>query len=277
MKDFVLAVGQWLVAQDKEQNLLAAEAFLRRAAREEADLCLLPEMFQTPYELPRMRASAERACGPTLERIGTIARELELYVVAGSFCERDGARYHNSSFVLGPDGDVLGVHRKIHLFDVALESVKVTESAVFTPGERPLVVETSFCRLGVAVCYDTRFPGIFNFFEAEGVEVVAIPAAFSRTTGSAHWHLLMRSRAVDYQVYLAAACPAPDESSAYVAYGHSLIVDPWGAILAEAGEGAESIFAGLSASRLEKVRRELPLLKHRRPDLYELWAKPKKR
>ena len=277
MKDFVLAVGQWVVSRDKERNLLAAESFLRRAAREEADLCLLPEMFQTPYELPLMRSSAEEACGPTLERIGTLARELELYVVAGSFCERDGGCYHNSSFVLGPDGDVLGVHRKIHLFDVSLESVKVTESAVFAPGERPLVVETPFCRLGVAVCYDTRFPGIFHHFEAERVEVVAIPAAFSRTTGSAHWHLLMRSRAVDYQVYLAAACPAPDESSTYVAYGHSLIVDPWGALLAEAGEGTESIFAGLSAARLEKVRRELPLLRHRRPDLYEAWSRSRKR
>jgi predicted amidohydrolase len=135
----------------------------------------------------------------------------------------------------------------------------------------PLVLDLPFCRLGVCICYDTRFPAIFRHFEEHGVEVAAIPAAFSRTTGEAHWHLLLRSRAVESQIYLAAACPAPHPASSYVAYGHSLIADPWGAVLAEAGEGAEDIQARLEAAKLEKVRRELPLLAHRRPDLYARW------
>jgi predicted amidohydrolase len=271
MKDFVLAVGQWPVSESKEKNLERAESSLRAAAQKGAGLCVLPEMFQTPYDLGRMRSSAEPATGPALERLRGLAKELKVFVVAGSICEREKDRLFNTAFVLGSAGEVLGYHRKIHLFDVSLPSVKVRESAVFSPGERPLVIETPMCRLGVCVCYDTRFPDVFRYFEERGVDVVAIPAAFSRVTGAAHWHLLMRSRAVDYQVYLAAACPAPVESASYVAYGHSLVVDPWGTVLAEAGEGEETVFAEVSVQKLEKVRRELPLLKHRRADLYRHW------
>lgn len=273
MRDFTIAVGQWPVDREKERNLDLAEEFLRWAGGEGAALCVLPEMFQTPYELPLMRSSAEPADGPTLGRVRGLARDLRVHVVAGSFSEEAEGCLFNSSFVVGPGGEILGAHRKIHLFDVSLPEVKVKESDVFTPGDRPLVLDLPFARLGVAICYDARFPGVFRRFEEGGVEVVALPAAFSRTTGAAHWHLLMRSRAVDHQVYLAAACPAPAAESSYVAYGHSLVIDPWGTVLAEAGEGAERILARLSAERLERVRRELPLLAHRRPDLYERWSK----
>ena len=273
MKDFILAVGQWPVVPEKETNLARAEAFLRSAAREGASLCLLPEMFQAPYELPLIEASAEEEDGPTLTRIRGLARELALHVVAGSFCERRGASLHNSSFVVGPRGETLGVHRKIHLFDASLSTVALRESSVLTGGEMPLVVETPLCRLGVAICYDARFPAVFRYFEEQGVDVVVLPAAFSQETGGAHWHVLMCSRAVDYQVYLAAACPAPNRTSKYVAYGHSIIVDPWGEILAEAGESEAAIFAEVSAARLAEVRERLPLLRHRRKDLYRRWFK----
>lgn len=271
MRDFLVAVGQWPVAREKEPNIERAERFLAEAARAGAALCVLPEMFQTPYELEAMRAGAEEEDGPTLSRLRASAARFGLHVVAGSFAERRGDAIYNSSFVLGPSGEILGVHRKIHLFDVALEDVTVEESRVFSPGREPLALELPFCRLGVAICYDVRFPALFRHFEARGVEVVAVPAAFSRTTGRAHWHPILRARAIESQVYLAAASPAPDEASGYVAYGHSLVVDPWGDVLAEAGEGEEGIAAHLSAARLEKVRRELPLLRHRREDLYREW------
>lgn len=272
MRDFKIAVGQWPVARDKAVNLDRAEAFLQGAARAGAELCLLPEMFQTPYELGRLRSNSETAEGPTLTRMRSLAEKLRIHLVAGSFCEARDGEYFNSSYVIGPGGAILGVHRKIHLFDVNLETVRVQESSVLSAGDAPLVVETPLCRLGVCICYDTRFPAIFKAFEERGVEVAAIPAAFSRTTGALHWHLLMRLRAVDYQIYLAAACPAPDESSSYVAYGHSLVVNPWGKVLAEASEGEEAILATLTAAELEKVRAELPLLKHRREDLYAQWG-----
>lgn len=273
MQDFSVALGQWPVGPDKEQNLALAERFLRDAVSQGSVLCVLPEMFQTPYDLASMRAGAEDEGGPTLERMRSIARELRVHVVAGSFCERRGDVFHNSSFVIGPDGGVLGVARKIHLFDVSVGDVNVRESSLLSPGTKPLVLGLPFCRLGVAICYDMRFPAVFRHFEAKGVDVVALPAAFSRTTGLAHWHVTLRSRAVESQVYVAAACPAPVEGSSYVCHGHSLVVDPWGTVLAEAGEGAQCIVAGLSARRLEDVRRQLPLLAHRRPDLYRSWGR----
>lgn len=271
MRDFSVAVGQWPVAPEREPNLERAERFLAEAARAGAALCVLPEMFQTPYELEAMRANAEPEDGPTLSRLRAAAARLGLHVVAGSFPERRGEEIFNSSFVLGPSGEILGVHRKIHLFDVALDEVRIEESRVLSPGRAPLALDLPFCRLGVAICYDVRFPAVFRHFEAKGVEVVAVPAAFSRTTGRAHWHPVLRSRAIESQVYLAAASPAPDERSSYVAYGHSLVVDPWGEVLAEAGEGEERILARLLAARLEEVRRGLPLLRHRRGDLYREW------
>jgi predicted amidohydrolase len=273
MKDFKIAVAQWPVAAAKDLNLDRAAAFLRRAAEEGAALGVLPEMFSTPYDLAAMRAGAEDGDGPTLRRIRSAAREYRIHVVAGSFPQRRGDRCFNISYLVDPGGEVLGSHAKVHLFDVDLDTVKVKESEVFAAGERPLVVDLPFCRLGVAICYDLRFPEVFRFFEDQGVEVVALPAAFSRTTGRAHWHVLLRARAVDHQAFVAAACPAPVEGSGYVAYGHSLIADPWGDILAEAGEGEEMVTARLSAEKLEKVRRELPVLKHRRPDLYRRWGR----
>lgn len=276
MKDFILSVAQWPVSRDRDRNLtlarrhiLEAGAAARRAAL--PGLCLLPEMFQTPYELEELARREEAPEGPSLAALREAAREAGVHVVGGSFCEKDGPSRYNSAFVVGADGGVLGRHRKIHLFDVSLPQVTLQESSVLSAGEAPLVLELPFCRLGVAICYDLRFPAIFERFEALGVDVVAIPAAFSRTTGRAHWHLLLRTRAVDHQVYLAAACPAPDEGSTYVAYGHSLIVDPWGDVLAELGEDEASTSIPVSAARLETVRRQLPVLAHRRHDLYRQW------
>ncbi len=283
MKDFRIAVGQWIVDKDAETNLTHAEEFLRRSREAKAQLCVLPEMFQTPYQLELMNAAAEDSEGPALTRLRDLAAELSLTIVAGSLCERESAsgkdlveesapgHLYNTSYTIGPRGELLGRHRKIHLFDIDLDTVRVQESSTFSAGTEPLVVDLPFCRLGVAICYDVRFPAIFDYFERQCVDVVAIPAAFSRPTGEAHWHLLMRGRAVDYQMYVAAACPGRDETANYVAYGHSLVVDPWGDVLAEAGVESDMIFADLSATRIADVRARLPVRSHRRLDLYSRW------
>ena len=228
---------------------------------------IMPEMFQTPYETPIMAERAEAADGPSLSRVRGLAARHRLTVVAGTFAERHEGRIYNASYVLGLDGAVLGVHRKIHLFDIDLPEVHVVESSVLAAGDRPLVLTTPFGRLGVAVCYDVRFPDVFRYFQRHDVELVALPAAFSITTGSAHWHVLMRARAIDYQVFMAAASPAPTPGAAYRAYGHSLVVGPFGEILAEAGESEETLVIDLPAARLETVRRQMPLRRHQRPEL----------
>jgi omega-amidase len=272
MKDFLIALAQWPVVLDKKENLDRAEAMIIEAGRKGAQLCVLPESFQVPYELSLLREQAETEDGPTLTRLRKVTAESRIHLVAGSFSERRGASFHNSSFVIGPYGEVLGVHRKIHLFDVNLDTLAIQESSLFTPGERPLVVDLPFCRLGVAVCYDLRFPAVFRFFEKAGVEVAALPAAFSTETGKAHWHLLLRSRAVEYQIFVAGACPAPNRATPYVAYGHSSIITPWGEVLRDAAEESTLLCAELHARLLADVRKKLPALRHRREDLYAKWG-----
>ncbi|MFW9996585.1 MAG: carbon-nitrogen hydrolase family protein [Candidatus Odinarchaeota archaeon] len=271
MRQFVLAVGQWRVVHETETNLDRAETFLREASAAGASMCLLPEMFQTPYDTTILRQRAEAPDGPSLGRIRNLARELSMYIVAGSICEQLGDHVCNSSYVFGPDGQTLGVHRKIHLFDVYFEDLCVEESTVISAGDRPLVIRTPLCTLGVAICYDVRFPEVFRYFEEKGVEVALLPAAFSKPTGEAHWHLVMRTRAVDHQIYLAAACPSSDPTAPFVTYGHSLIVDPWGNVLAEAGDSDENISVSLSPEFLDRVRNRLPALAHRRRRLYKTW------
>ena len=271
MKDVTLAVGQWPVVSDTRRNLERAEHFLRDAREQGAQLALLPEMFATPYDITVMNERAENADGRTMTRMRELDTKLALTVVAGSFVERHEGRLYNSCYVVGPNGAILGVHRKIHLFDIDLPDVRVEESTVLTPGNRPLVLETPFARLGVAICYDVRFHDIFRFFQREGVEIILLPAAFSQTTGNAHWHTLMRARAIDYQMYLAVACPAPTPGAKYQSFGHSLIVDPWGVILREAGEEEEVLVAALDGAHLTEVRRRMPLRAHQRPDLYAKW------
>ncbi|MCK5689141.1 carbon-nitrogen hydrolase family protein, partial [Myxococcota bacterium] len=142
---------------------------------------------------------------------------------------------------------------------------------VLSPGTKPLIVETPWGKLGVLICYDLRFNAIFEYFEREGVEFIAIPGAFSKTTGEAHWKTLLRARAIDYQSWVMAACPAPNLSSTYVAWGHSLIADPWGRVVVEAGEKEEWISASLRADELERVRTQLPVIKHRQTEIYLDW------
>mgnify|MGYP005839279649 CR=1 FL=1 len=272
---FRVAVCQLKVVQEKEANIKKAEDMLSRAAKNGARLAVLPEMFNCPYQPRLFPAYAESfPDGPTIKRLSGAARDLGIYVVGGSVPERAGERVYNTSFLFGPDGGLLAAHRKIHLFDVDLPGgVRVRESSTLSAGDRLTVVETELGGVGVAVCYDVRFPELFRLMALGGAQLVAVPAAFNLTTGPAHWKITFRARAVDNQIYLAGASVARDPGAGYVAYGHSLVVDPWGEVIAEAGEGEEIVFAEIDPGKTEKVRSELPLLRHRRNDLYRvLWV-----
>lgn len=269
---FLIAVCQPKIVREKEANLQKAQEMLAYAAARGARLAVLPEMFNCPYQASLFPEYAESfPDGPSFKMLSTVSRELRLYVVGGSLPERAGGSVYNTSFFFGPDGNLLAAHRKIHLFDVDLPGgVRVRESSTLSAGNRLTVVPTELACLGLAVCYDIRFPELFRLMALGGAQLVAVPAAFNLTTGPAHWEITFRARAVDNQFYLAGASPARDREAGYVAYGHSLVVDPWGRVIAEAGEDEEVIFAEIDPGRIEKVRGELPLLRHRRADLYEL-------
>jgi predicted amidohydrolase len=188
-------------------------------------------------------------------------------LVAGGFPERtdDPERPHNTALLLGPDGSQLTTYRKIHLFDVDLGSGgSYSESAATTPGSDVVVADVLGFRLGLSICYDVRFPELYRALSDAGAEVLLVPAAFTLHTGKDHWHVLLRARAIESQAFVVAAAQQGAHPGNRHTYGHSLIVDPWGTVIAEAPDGPGIVFATLERARLEAVRRSLPSLAHRK-------------
>lgn len=269
---FKAAVCQISVGDHKGGNLTAARRMIGRAAAGGARLVVLPEMFNCPYVAGYFPRYAETyPSGETFSMLSGAAGDEKIYLVGGSVPERDGEYVYNSSFVFGPEGQLLGRHRKMHLFDVDLPGgVRVKESRTLAAGSQMTVIDTILGKIGVAICYDIRFPELIRLMTLAGAGLIVIPAAFNMTTGPAHWDLVYRCRAVDNQVYVIAASPARNTGAPYVAYGHSMIVDPWGEVVTRAGEGEEVIIGEIDPDRINSVRRELPLLQHRRTDRYHI-------
>ncbi len=274
-KDFRLALCQMDVVDCKQTNVAKALQMLDKAADGGAAVAVLPEMFNCPYDNKKFGEYAESMPdSPTAGAISKKAAELGIYVVAGSIPERDGTNLYNTCFVFGREGAILGRHRKMHLFDIDVKGkIRFMESEVLSSGGDSTIVETEFCKIGIAICYDIRFPELSRLMALEGAEVIIIPGAFNMVTGPAHWELLIRARALDNQVYVAAASPARSLTASYTAYGNSMVASPWGSVLQRTSEKEAIVFADIGAEEIDRVRRELPLLKHRRTDLYELCKK----
>lgn len=254
--------------EDKSANLSAAGRLVAQAATAGAKLVVLPEMFACCGRWPVMLEQAEPVPGPTSRALAELARRHAIVLVAGSFCEQASVpgRAYNACLVLGPDGALLAHYRKIHLFDVALEGQPAfRESDWLLPGEAVVVADTPLGKLGIAICYDLRFGGLFERLGGAGAEVLCVPAAFTATTGRDHWELLVRARAVEQQAYVVAANQVGRHSETWTTYGHSLIVDPWGRVLADAGDEEGIVVAEIDAERIFETRARVPALAHRRP------------
>jgi predicted amidohydrolase len=258
---------------DKDANLREAERHVRDAAADGASLIVLPERVNVRGRDEDYMRQAESLDGVTARWAAALARELGVDLVAGSIAERREGheKLSNTSLHLGPDGELRATYRKIHLFDVTVGDIGYRESAAGEPGDEIVTSETEDgTRLGLSVCYDLRFPELYRILALEGARIVTIPANFTRPTGEAHWEVLIRARAIENQAFAIAAaqvraCPAEQGP----AYGNSMIVDPWGAILARAdGDTPGFVAADLDLSRQDEVREKLPSLANRVPDAY---------
>ena len=267
-----IAICQMNIATNKHINLQKAESMIRKAFLNNGSaIVVLPEMFNCPYDYNYFSRFSETSTGETITMLSGIAKELNIYIIGGSIPEKDGDKIYNTSFVFGKNGKMIARHRKIHLFDINIKnSISFKESRFITPGEDITVFKTDICTIGLAICYDMRFPELIRKMTLMGAELIIVPAAFNTITGPAHWHITVRVRALDNQVYFACASPARDTGSTYEAYGHSLIVNPWGTIITEAGKEETSLNAELDLREIKRIREELPLLKHRKPDIYKL-------
>jgi deaminated glutathione amidase len=257
--------------EDKSRNVEIAERLVRRAGAEGAGLIVLPEKFNLMGSPEQLVAGAEPLDGPTLRWAGALAAELGVWLVAGSIVERiDGDdKLRNTSVLLDPDGGVRSVYRKIHMFDVEVGGVTYSESDVESSGDEIVVADVDSLKLGLAVCYDLRFPELFRIMAVEGAQAFTLPSAFTVPTGRAHWEILIRSRAIENQAFVIAAGQIGRHPPDHESYGHSMIVDAWGNVLAQAVDEPEQVIvADLDLDRQADVRAKLPSLANRRPSAY---------
>jgi predicted amidohydrolase len=255
---------------DKPRNLGAAGALVREAASAGAELVVLPEKFNVLGGADALRAGAEPLDGPTLTWAKELARSLGIWLVAGSIVERVAGddKLRNTAALVGPSGTVEAVYRKIHMFDVEVGGIEYRESDSEAPGEEIVTADAGGLEVGLAICYDLRFPEVFRILALRGARVIALPAAFTVPTGKAHWEILVRARAIENQAFVIAAGQVGKHPPEHESYGHSMIVDPWGVVLAEASGDEGVIVADLDIGRLDEVRDKLPSLANRRPAAY---------
>ena len=264
-----IAGCQMMPSEDIE---ISRERF-RKAAKEAAaggaQVLVFPEMWPCPYIGELFGKNKEPEGGETYQMMSDVAKELGVYLFGGSVPEEDGGRVYNTCYVFDPEGRLIGKHRKAHMFDIDVPGkIKFTESDFITPGDKATVVDTEFGKIGVAICFDIRFAEFSRRMALDGANLIVLPAAFNLTTGPAHWELSVKMRAVDNQVFFAGVQPARDPECEFKAWAHSPVSDPWGKVLASAGEGPQVVYADIDTDRIEEVRNNLPIMSGLRPEIY---------
>ncbi|QSX07385.1 carbon-nitrogen hydrolase family protein [Sedimentibacter sp. zth1] len=266
-----LGIIQSNIYEDKKLNVNNAIKSINSLALQGADIIILPEMFNCPYKNYYFKKYAESINGFTYNAMSNSAKNNNVYLVAGSIPEKEGEKIYNTSFIFDRQGHLISKHRKAHLFDIDVEGGQhFKESDTLTAGDSSTVFETEFCKIGVCICYDIRFPELSRNMVLDGARIIIVPAAFNMTTGPAHWELLFRQRAADNQVFTVGVAPARDINSSYISYGNSIIASPWGNIVHRLDEKEQSAVVEIDLGFIDKVRNELPLLKHRKPKIYKL-------
>lgn len=288
---FKIALCQMPVTDSKPKNLETAREYLLKAKTMGAALAVLPECFNSPYDtglfkeyaepLPEPSANdpppvAALKESPSLAMLLNVAASTAMYIVGGSIPEVDSdGNLYNTSVSVSPNGKVLAKHRKTHLFDINVPGrITFQESSVLKPGNKATCfrIDELGINVGVAICYDLRFPDFLAIqARKHGVELMILPGAFNMTTGPAHWELLLRARALDNQIYVAGCSPSrPNSGDGYKAWGHSMVVDPWGTVVASVKDTPEIALADVALKHVHEVRTNIPTSKQRRDDIYNL-------
>jgi deaminated glutathione amidase len=264
---YLLGAVQMTSTADRTRNLDTALRLVNEAADLGAKLVGLPENFAYMGPEEERLAGAETLEGPTLSALREVARRRAIHVLAGSIAEKVDVpkKTANTSALIADDGSIVAAYRKIHLFDVSIpDGARYAESEVVVPGDKVVVAPTQLGRIGLTVCYDLRFPELFRRLAELGAEVITIPSAFTLFTGKDHWEVLVRARAIENLAYVLAPAQVGRHSANRQTFGNAMIVDPWGVVLARCADGEGVCVAPLKRDRLEKVRQELPALKHRK-------------
>lgn len=272
MEKIKIAAIQMSTVADKMENVRTVKAYLEKIKDENPDFVILPEMFCCPYQTENFPIYAEKEGGPVWQQLSGYAKQYGIYLIGGSMPEKDAeGNVYNTSYIFDREGKQIGKHRKVHLFDIDIKGGQTfKESDTLTAGDSDTVFDTEFGKIGVMLCFDIRFPELSRMMVNDGAKVIFVPAAFNMTTGPAHWELSFRTRALDNQIYMVGCAPARDVSAGYISWGHSIVTDPWGRVTGMLDENEGILLAELDMDYEEQVREELPLLKSRRKDIYQL-------
>ena len=272
MEKIKIAAIQMSTLADKMENVRTVKAYLEKIKDENPDFVILPEMFCCPYQTENFPIYAEKEGGPVWQQLSGYAKQYGIYLIGGSMPEKDAeGNVYNTSYIFDREGKQIGKHRKVHLFDIDVKGGQTfKESDTLTAGDSDTVFDTEFGKIGVMLCFDIRFPELSRMMVNDGAKVIFVPAAFNMTTGPAHWELSFRTRALDNQIYMVGCAPARDVSAGYISWGHSIVTDPWGRVTGMLDENEGILLAELDMDYEEQVREELPLLKSRRKDIYQL-------
>jgi deaminated glutathione amidase len=255
---------------DHERNLEVAESLVRGAAEDGAELVVLPEKWTVLGPPGALQSQAQPLDGPALSAAAGWARMLGIHLLAGSVAERIPGREKlcNTSVLFGPDGGGKAVYRKIHMFDVDVEDVSYRESEVESPGDEIVTTDVAGVPLGMTVCYDLRFPELYRILALRNARVITVPSAFTERTGRDHWEVLLRARAIENQVFVIAPNQIGDAPPHYKSYGRSMIVDPWGVVIAQAPDTECFVSADLDFTVQDEMRESLPALANRQTSAY---------
>ena len=272
MEKIKIAAIQMSTVADKMENVRTVKTYLEKIKDENPDFVILPEMFCCPYQTENFPIYAEKEGGPVWQQLSGYAKQYGIYLIGGSMPEKDAeGNVYNTSYIFDREGKQIGKHRKVHLFDIDVKGGQTfKESDTLTAGDSDTVFDTEFGKIGVMLCFDIRFPELSRMMVNDGAKVIFVPAAFNMTTGPAHWELSFRTRALDNQIYMVGCAPARDVSAGYISWGHSIVTDPWGIVIDMLDEKKGILLAELDMDYEEQVREELPLLKSRRKDIYQL-------
>jgi len=258
---YKVALCQMTPTKDKNKNhALAAEVVLE-AKRREADVICLPEIWNAPYDLKLIGDYAEPADGPSTTLLTELARENNIYLIGGTIPEvGEDSKVYNTSFVFDRKGNVIAKHRKTRLFDVDIEDrIRFKESDFFSAGHGLTVFDTDFGKMGLAICFEIRFPDMFREMNKQGAHIVFVPATFNINTGAAHWDILLKSRALDNQMYIAECAPARDLTASFITWSHSCVATPWGEYNASTDSHETIVYATIDIDYMNRIRKELPI------------------
>ncbi|XP_017888966.1 omega-amidase NIT2 [Ceratina calcarata] len=271
MSTLSLALVQLEVNQVKANNIERAISYISKAKQKNADIVALPECFNSPYGIQYFPKYCETIPdGVTSAALSKAAKDNSIYVIGGTIPEKAGDKLYNTCTVWDPKGDLVAVHRKVHLFDIDIPN-KITfrESEVLSSGSSLTTIEVKGCKIGIGICYDIRFEEMARIYRNKGCQMLIYPAAFNMTTGPLHWSLLQRSRANDNQLYVACISPARSPTADYIAWGHTQLTSPWGEILHDLDTPEGMVVADIDLKIVEEVRARIPTFSQRRTDLYE--------